>query len=174
MCKHTLILMCVFLSPFISINANANEDCSYDLASAKSPLDVKASSVKQSSAVKLSKKENTITQSLSLKDGATITYKEGGCEHLTRTYVFELGSIPANPTANEALSLAVKLVASVPITQEEKDSGPSELFSKALLLAKKKKAKLTNKKINLPCDGADCTLSLTKEHQLALSWSFQM
>lgn len=157
------LLALVFTAP----SAFAADTCTLQLKDLKSAIDVSKRLVRSKSAVRVSLGDRTIHQTIVLKDGQSVKYKAGGCEHYT--YYFIYPKVAFTGKADKDLAKARALLEKTPVTRAA--AGEKETLLRSLADARDSE---DGDNHSFPCGEASCSVSKSEQGEFLISHSFPL
>ena len=157
------LLTLVFTAPA----AFATDGCTLQLKDLKSAIDVSKRSVRSKSAVRVNRSDRTINQTIVLKDGQSVKYKAGGCEHYT--YYFIYPKVAYTGKADKDLAKARALLEKTPVIRTA--AGEKETLLRGLADARDSEDGDSH---SFPCGEASCSVSKSSAGEFLVSYSFPL
>lgn len=162
--KFALTLLALALA---APSAFAADTCTLQLKDLKSAIDVSKRLVRSKSAVRLSRGDRTVNQTIVLKDGQAVKYKAGGCEHYT--YYFVYPKVTYSGKATKDLAKARALLEKTPVTRTA--AGEKESLLRYLADARDAEDGDSH---SFSCGDASCSVSKNTHSEFQISYSFAL
>lgn len=159
----------LFLKFFILLNlANASSDCPLDLTQLNGALDPKSPKIQKMNPGKLV--DYHFIESALLKNGWTVSFREGGCAHYGMIFTYEKETFSLPKSKKRRLAYVKELLNGTPM----KDEDANRIFHGAIDKAKGSKDQFEDEQLKLPCGDATCLLDLSDQKVIKIIYDFAL